>query len=460
MLEKPNRQPERRPSNTVQGFDRPHSDTSIAQKRWSLHSTLALIAIGAAATAQFEAGAVQAGEQQRMAISYLLAPSRPPPDYVKTVAVIDVGVESDEERRDSRERKWQQIAADMIESMVQSGSNETGGDPAVGALRVVDRRSTRQILAEKDMQLVGIVEGDSAAAAGKLLAVDALIMSRVKISIDYRRTRTTKVDWGGILGGGGSGPPRQYRSPYHRGPNNPYRARPIPVRGGPEMPRKTIEEISRDLTVQCSFTLVDARTGEALVRHTPPVFQKRDKSKPQFMFGGRMDAADLDPVDHFIGELVERASREFVSLIAPVRATYIYPVEIRGKDAEPAIRMMRADDYDGAIRVLERAYEKKQKETDLLFAIGLIHEMMGDRSRALEIYRLCVSARKIDEDKLEVYISAKDRLSAHVDRIIPTRDHRLSGGLVIASNDGNDDGRKDKKRKSKDDDDDDDDDDD
>ncbi|MBX3395486.1 MAG: hypothetical protein KF841_08960 [Phycisphaerae bacterium] len=440
-----------------QDIHRLNADTAAARQRRGNSSALLWVALAAVAAEKVETPTVQAGERQRMAISYLLAPSRPPPEYVRTVAVMDVGVECDEERRDARERKWQQIAADMIESMVQSGSNETGGNPAIGALRVVDRRSTRPILAEKDMQLVGIVEGDSAATAGKLLAVDALIMSRIKISIDYRRTRTTKVDWGGILGGGPAGPPRQYRSPYHRGPNNPYRARPMPVRGGPEFPRKTIEEICRDLTVQCSYTLVDARTGEALVRHTPPVFQKRDKSKPQFMFGSRMDAADLDPVDHFIGELIERASREFVSMIAPVRATYIYPVEIRGKDAEPAIRMMRADDYDGAIRVLERAYEKKQKETDLLFTLGLIHEMIGDRTRALDIYRQCVSARKVDEDKLETYIAAKDRLNAHMDRIIPIQDRRLSGGLLSASDDGDGNDKDKKKRKSKDKDDDDDD---
>ncbi len=390
---------------------------------------------------QFDARAAQGKERQSLAVSYLLAPPRPMPEHVRTVAVIDAGVESDEERRQTREQKWQEIAADMIESMVQSGSNT--GVP--GALRVVDRRATRQILAEKDMQLVGIVEGSTAANAGKLLAVDALVMSRVKISIDYRRTRSTQIDWTGILGGGGPSRGPAYRSPYHRGPNNPYQMRPPAGRGGPGLPTKTIEEISRDLTVQCSFSLIDANTGESIVRYTPPVYQKRDKARPQFMFGGRVDPSELDPVDHFIGELVERASREFVSLITPVRATYVYSVELRGRDVEPAVRLLRADDYEGALQALDAAYRKKPKESDYIFAMGLISEIMGRPDRALDFYRQTVSAKKVDKDNLETYMSAKDRLTEHMDRIILNGHQRSGGGLVVDRGDDEDD--KDSKRK-------------
>ncbi|MBK8267600.1 MAG: hypothetical protein IPK83_04565 [Planctomycetes bacterium] len=403
----------------------------------------------------------KAGERQRIGISYMLAPARPLPESVKAVAVIDAGVQSDEERRDARERKWQQIAADMIESMVQSGSNATNGDLTYGALKVVDRRATRQILAEKDMQLVGIVEGEPAAAAGKLLAVDGLIMSRIKISIDYKRSRKSNVDWGGLLGGQRSGPPPGYRSGYHRGPNNPYARRPAQPRSNPGIPRKTIEEISRDLTVQCSFTLIDANTGEAIVRHTPPVYQKRDKAEPQFMFGGAVQASDLDPVDHFTGELVERASREFVSMISPVRVTYSYPLELRGKEVEQAVRMLRGDDFYGAIQVLERAYQKKPKESDYLFAIGLVSEMMCEPGRALDTYRRTVSLEKVDKDQIDIYMSAKERLSAHIDRIIPNQSKQPCGGLIAQGDKKGDKNRdRDGKRSRKGDDDDNDDDDD
>lgn len=404
----------------------------------------------AAFLCQFGADAAQAKERQSLAVSYLLAPPRPMPEHVRTVAVIDAGVESDEERRQSREQKWQEIAADLIESMVQSGSNS--GVP--GALRVVDRRATRQILAEKDMQLVGIVEGSAATNAGKLLAVDALVMSRVKISIDYRRTRSTKIDWTGILGGSGPSRGPAYRSPYHRGPNNPYQMRPPARRSGPGFPTKTIEEISRDLTVQCSFSLIDANTGESIVRYTPPVYQKRDKAKPNFMFGGRVDPSELDPVDHFIGELVERASREFVSLITPVRATYVYSIELRGRDAEPAVRMLRADDYEGALQALDAAYRKKPKESDYIFTMGLISEIMGRPDRALDFYRQTVSAKKVDKDKLDTYMSAKDRLTEHMDRIILNGNQRSGGGLVVDNGD-NDDDKEGKRKRDRDRDDDD-----
>lgn len=423
----------------------------IRQALIASYLACALIACGAMPAVAGDKG------RERLAVSYLLAPAKPLPPDVRAVAVIDSRIESDEQSRDHRERKWQNIAADMIESMIQSGSDAATHDQLAGVLKVVDRRATKQILAEKDMQLVGIVEGDEATAAAKLLAVDGLIMSSVKISINYQRSRKTKIDWAGVLGGGSrGGQPRTYRGTYHRGPNNPYRRGPQPpYRSGPEIPKKTIEELSRDLTIQCSFTLVDARNGQAILRYNTPVIQKRDKAKPQFMFGGRVDPADLDPVDHFIGELVEQAAREFVSRISPVRAAYVYPVEIKGKEAEPAIRALRADDYRSAVEILTNAFEKKQKETDCLFAVGLIHEMVGRPSQALEIYRRLVSMPKVKDEKLDVYMSAKNRLSDDIDRIIPGPEGQLNGGLVTGSG-----GKRDGKSKDDKDDDDDDDDDD
>src|SRR4029077_3840139 len=53
----------------------------------------------------------------------------------------------------------------------------------------------------------------------------------------------------------------------------------------PSFGTREVEEISRNLTVQCSFTLIDAVTGQSIVQFSPPPYQKLDKSSPNFLFG-------------------------------------------------------------------------------------------------------------------------------------------------------------------------------
>ncbi|HKQ48102.1 MAG TPA: hypothetical protein VJZ71_08545 [Phycisphaerae bacterium] len=374
-------------------------------------------------------------EKQVVTVSYMLSPGRSLPPDIKAVAVIDSGVESiDGIKGNSREKKWSLIAADIIEAMLQG---ESEGGPSV--LTVVQRRATKQILDEQDLQLAGIVEGDAAMRAGKLLAVQGLIASTIRIQIETRRTAKSTIDWTGILGGplGGAPPPRRevhYR-PGPGGPRgpyeNPYRRRRVersPGGGGFGIPSREVEEISRNLTVQCSFRLIDATTGATVVQFSPPVFQKTDKKSPDFLFGGMIDQGDLDPVDHFIGELVERACREFVGMMAPTRVAYTYEIVGRGKEGESAVRAIRSDDYASAVRLFEAAHQDEPEECDTVFALGVTNELAGDFPRALECYRKLVAMEDVDEDDLPMYLEAKQRLTAHLPRIIRTQGDAVPKG--------------------------------
>lgn len=365
-----------------------------------------------------------AKEKQVVTVSYRLAPSRPLPANIHAVAVIDSGVESiDGIKGNAREKKWSTIAADMIEAMLQGGA-----EGASSGLTVVQRRATKQILAEQDLQLAGIVEGDAAMKAGKLLAVQGLIESKISIHIDTKRTVKSSIDWTGVLGGSiqSLSQPRrrevQYRPPRGAPPgqyDNPYRRRErTDVDGGFVMPTREVEEISRNLTVQCSFSLIDATSGAGVVQFSPPVFQKTDKKSPDFLFGRCVDASDLDPVDHFIGELVERACREFVGMMAPVQVSYTYEIVGRGDEGEAAVRAIRADDYASAVRLFEEARAKKPKEDATVFALGVTCELAGDYQRALDYYRQASAMPKVDKDELPVYLAAKNRLTEQMDRIM------------------------------------------
>lgn len=398
------------------------------------------------------ATACVAREKATVTVSYVVAPATPLPEGLHAVAVIDSGVRTEGAHQDAREQKWSAMAGDMIEAMLQHASAQYGAN-----LAVAKRSQTRRILEEQDLRLAGLVAADDAAKAGRLLAVQGLVTSRIVINLDVQRARKSSIDWVSIFGGVVSGlsdrdrrEPREVRpapvvvrrapadprvrdprdprsrpryylySPAYRPTRSPRPAGPPPGGGaGITLKTREVEEISRSLTVQCSFSLIDATTGRALVQHSPPPYQKTDSASPDFLFGGMVNEADLDPVDHFIGELVERATQEFVGMLVPVRVEKTYELELSGKRGEAAIRALRADDFDAALAQLAPlAGGKDDDEGDFSFAAGVVCELRGEYDKALAFYRQAAAAPDTDAKKLPRYLEAKQRLTQHIGRML------------------------------------------
>jgi hypothetical protein len=400
-----------------------------------------------------------AKERQQVTISYVIAPPRPLPEGLKAVAVIDAGVES-QGTGDGREQKWSKMAADMIEAMLANSSAQFGS-----GLDVAQRRHTRQVLAEQDLKLAGLVQGADATRVGKLLAVQGLITSRITINIDTRRSTKSTVDWGSVLGMASQAlmnrnenrSPRAVVVAPAPAPRPAYRVPPAsrvridprtgrPVQAAPEgrgtpgavvvapapaapppqlgLGTKEVEEISRHLTVQCSFSLIDATTGRALAQYSPPPYQKTDTSSPDFLFGSLQDPADLDPVDHFIGELVERATQEFVSMLVPTQVEYTYTVTGLHSRGEDAVRALRADDYERAFDLFLALHQKEKDEHETVFALGVVSELLGRPEQALGFYREAVAMKGLDDEELRIYTQAKNRLTEHLPRIVRVESER------------------------------------
>ncbi len=382
-----------------------------------------------------------AKETHRVTLSYVVVPERPLPEGLRTVAVIDSGVTTQGAQQADREQKWSGIAADMIEAMLQQGSYY--GSP----LQVAMRRETQKVLQEQDLRLAGLVDGESATRAGRLLAVQGLIASRITITMDVQRSTRSTIDWMSVLGEfAGSAreparvrperqpaprPARVYRAPrYTRDSREAYvhdpRVHPpAPVAppssgGGGQFTLRTreVEEISRHLTVTCSFSLIDAVTGQALMQYSPPPYRKTDKVSPNFLFGGLIDEADLDPVDHFIGELVERGTQEFASMLVPTRIEVSYELVGRQTRSEAGIRALRADDYEEAMQSFQEELAKRPDSDEVAFAMGVTSELMGDPKQALAYYRQALGMRKVGEDRLPIYEAARNRLVAHIGRLL------------------------------------------
>jgi len=323
-------------------------------------------------------------------ICYVLEPTETLPEGLTTIAVLDAGTEMNGSEDDERAKKWATIAADMIEQMILDSAKKFGT-----GLSVAKRRDTSKVLAERDLQAAGLVQGPAAVEAGKLLDVQALITSRLNIRVETKKTKKKSLNISRLasVAGGRWGAPNL---------------------GGSE----EAEAVARSLTVQCKFSMIDATTGDAYFEYAPRPFRKFDRKTPGVVFGHSAGEADLDPVDMYIGELVEKGVREFVSMFVPCEVEYTYEVKSSGSKASKAgVAAMRAEDYEAAMEHFKAAVAEDPEDHRSVFCMGVVSELTGDWDAALKYYKRACGMLGVDKDEMAMYLAAKDRLARHKDRI-------------------------------------------
>lgn len=330
-------------------------------------------------------------EEITVTTSYVIQPSKEIPEGLTTVAVLDAGTEIDGSEDDDRAKKWATIAADMMEHMIHESATEFKS-----GLTVAKRRDTTKVLAEQDLKAAGLVDAGTATKAAKLLNVQALVTSKVNVRVEVKKSKKTTFDitrvsgFGGRGWGGGSG----------------------------SIGAREAEQISRNMTVQCKFSMIDAGTGEALFEYAPKPFRKTDKKKPSPIFGRSSGEGDLDPVDEYIGELVEKGTREFVSMFIPCKVEITMELRSSREDAsEDGVAAMRGDDYEAAMNHFKAAVAEESDDHESVFLMGVCCELAGKWDDALKYYRKAAGMKDLDDEEIALYVSAKDRMASHKDRI-------------------------------------------
>jgi hypothetical protein len=213
-------------------------------------------------------------------------------------------------------------------------------------------------------------------------------------------------------------PPHRVYAP-HPAPHAPPPGHVEPAPAPAPLVTREVEEVSRHLTVQCAYALVDAATGELLLQYATPPIQKKDKAAPDFFFGGMVDESKLDPVDHFIGELVEEATLRFAGMIVPVRFEQTYELVGRDKLGERAVRLLRAGDVEQSLQLMREQYHAASDKFETVFALGTITELNARYEEALKRYREAAAMDDADDDEADLAAGAAKRLSDHLPRIVP-----------------------------------------
>lgn len=334
-------------------------------------------------------------ETYNATISYVLQPTQQLPEGVHQLAILDQGVKVDVSGDEARSKKWAKICADMMEQMILDSQQKYGTQ-----LSLAKRRDTEKVMAEQDLKAAGLTQDSAAGATGKLSDVQALITSDLNIQVETNKSKKTTIDVTSLYGGGGHGWGH----------------------GGGTLNAREADAISRNITLQCKFSMIDATTSKSLFEYAPKPLRKHDSKKPSPVFGRSSGEADLDPVDMYIGELVEQGTREFISTFAPCQVEYNYELTSgSSKESADGIRALRADNYEGAMSLLQTAVQNDANDHRSAFALGVASELTQDWEGALKWYRQAASMPDLDDSEMAMYLAAKERVAAHKDRIQKTK---------------------------------------
>lgn len=320
-----------------------------------------------------------APEQANVNFSYVVEAEQGLPPGMNTIAIMPAKVGP------TTDPKWSDLCITIMQSLVNE-SRSRFGTPVT----VTDRRDTQVTFDEADLAAAGMSTARGG-SGGQLLSADGMILSHIDIKVEKHvgRQRTlaglSLGGWGGHGWGGGS----------------------------TDIRTEEVETVTRNMTVQSAFKLVDTANNRVWEHYSPRTYTATDRTKASAIFGSSRTEAELTPRDAIVATLVERAAREFVSRLMPCRIDVdARVVSSSNADCAQGVRLLRAEMFDEALVVLKSALVAKPNDHRAAFAAGVAAEATGRFDEALRFYKTaCMGADRTD------YNEARERVQMYGHRV-------------------------------------------
>ncbi len=318
-------------------------------------------------------------EQATVAFSYVVEADKGLPPGMETIAVMPAKV------GETTDPKWSDMAVTVLQSLINESRSRFGTD-----ITVTERRDTQAVFDEADLAAAGM-STRSGGSGGKLIGAEGYLLSNINVKVEKHigKQRTLAglnlSGWGGHGWGG----------------------------GGTDIRTEEVETVSRNMTVQTSFKLVDSGNGKVWEYFSPRTYRATDRTKASPIFGSSSTEADLTPRDQIIGTLVERGAREFVSTLMACRID-VEEVVTSSSNANcvQGVRWLRAEAYRDALSAFQAAIAEKPGDHRAAFGAGVASEALGNHDRALSYYqRACAGQNN------RAYMDARDRVKTYGSRI-------------------------------------------
>lgn len=310
--------------------------------------------------------------------SYTVDATRGLPEGMRTIMIVPakLGPTTDEQ--------WSDMCTTIMQSLVNESKNDFGTD-----IVLTDRRDTQITFDEADLAAAGMSKGGG--QGGQLDAAQGAILSNINVKVEKYIGRQRTLSGFNVFGGGGRG--------YGH--------------GGGSVHTEEVETVSRNVTVQTSFKLLDSSNNRVWEYYSPKTFRATEKTKASPIFGSSQTEAELTPQDAIIATLVERGAREFISRLMPCRIDVEAEVESsRHENCVLGVKLLRAEDFEAAASNFKLALQDNPDDSRAAFGAGIACEASGRYKDALKYYnQACMAADNA------TYRDARNRMKTYANRI-------------------------------------------
>ena len=313
-----------------------------------------------------------------VSFSYVVEKEKGLPPGMKTIAIMPAKV------GETTDPKWQELSTTVLASLINESRSKFGTE-----VTVTERRDAKAVFDEGDMKAAGMATGKGGDT--KLIGAEGLLLSNINVKVEKHvgKQRTLSgLDLGGYGGHGWGG-------------------------GNVNAQTEEVETVTRNMTVQTEFKLIDSANGRVWEHFSPKTYSATDRTKASPIFGSSKTEGELTPQDQIIGALVERGAREFVSQLMPCRIDVETEVESSGnKNCVEGVKLMRAEAYREAISAFQAAIAEDSNDHRAAYGAGVACEATGQFEAGLKYYNKACAG-----ENNRTYADARDRMKTYGSRI-------------------------------------------
>lgn len=318
-------------------------------------------------------------ESARVYFDYVVEPDRGLPQGMDTIAIIPAKVGP------TTDPKWSDMCVTVLQGLVNESRNRFGTN-----VTVVERRDAQVVWDEADLAAAGMSTGGTR-QAGQVLATQGTLLSNINVKVETHIGKQRTLSGLDIFGSGG------YRSGS----------------GGADIRTSEVETVTRNMTVQTEFKLIDTANGKVWAHHSPRTYSATDRTKASPIFGSSQTEAELTPRDERIAILVEQGAQEFISQLMPCRIdVQAHVVSSSNSDCINGVKMLRGEMYGTALGMFKAALAANPSDDRAAFGAGVTCEAMGRYDEALRFYKRACAERERGKYRL-----AMERMKAYGHRI-------------------------------------------
>jgi hypothetical protein len=318
-------------------------------------------------------------ERASVSFSYVIEKEKGLPPGMNTIAIMPAKVGP------TTDPKWSEMSSTILQSLINESKSKFGTP-----ITVTERRDTKPVFDEADLAAAGL-STNKGGQPGQLVGADGYLLSNINVKVETHvgKQRTLSgLDLSGLSG-------------------DRFDA------GRVKADTEEVETVTRNMTVQSEFKLVDAKNGRVWEHYSPRMFKATDSTKASPIFGSSQTEAALTPQDRIVATLVERGAREFVSMLMPVRVDVEADVQAStNPNSSEGVRRLRAQDYSGAIDAFNAALAENPNDHRSAYGAGVAAEAAGNVDMALNFYNQACAGQNNS-----TYAESRDRVKSFTGRV-------------------------------------------